>query len=139
MGKKLYKIKDEGESNFIIIPSISKYSSRKEWETRCWNDLVKNGTSLQLFTTSHERHDIFMRMVVFERIKSGKSYREIGKELWVSPQTISSIMKFLQKNEYKSYREGNKEKRGKNRGLSISSRPLERRVRTKFGTRYVSY
>lgn len=141
MEENLYKTKKKDRKIIVAtIPPISKYNSRKEWESECWKNVVKDIALLQSFITSYERHNIIMRVAVFQMISSGKSYKEIGKELWISPQTISGIVKSIKGNKYESYREQNKGKQVKNRVLSIPICPIKkRRVRSKFGTTYVSY
>lgn len=125
----------------FIIPLVSEYSSRKEWEIECWERIKNAKTLLHFFITPHERHNIIMRVVVSQMINSGKSYREIGKILWVSPQTISSIVKSIKENEYRGYYMFSKEKQNKEHKVvsSIRSRLRKRRVRTKFGTIEVSF
>lgn len=141
MENNLYKTKKKDRKNiFITIPPISKYNSRKEWESECWKNVVKDMISLQSFITSHERHNIIMRVAVSQMINSGRSYKEIGNELWISPQTISGTVKTIKGDKYQSYREQSKGKQVKNRAFPVPIRLLKRRrVRTKFGTTYVSY
>ncbi len=107
------------------ISLISHYPSRKEWESASWEIIVRSPDILNALTTPRERHDLVMRTAVIERIHSGKSYREIGKELWCSPQTISSIKKALYEKKYRSYRERGKTER-KKRVYSSFSRRAER-------------
>ena len=123
------------------LPPLSRYSSRKEWENACWQKLLKSGNLLPLLATPNERHNLIMRAAVMERINSRKKYREIAEELWLSPQTISSIKKAVSENSYKSYRERGKTER-KKRIYSrdthqTKSRPHGRPVHTKYGTVYL--
>jgi len=126
----------------VSLPLVSDYPSRKEWEIGCWKHIAKTEASLWSFITHYERHNIVMRVAVFQKLVSGKSYREIGRELWVSPQTISSIVKSIKEKKYRSYIEWSKGKRKSKKSgslFSVSSRSKRKRVRTKFGTTYVSY
>lgn len=128
----------------INLPSIGKYSSRKEWEDACWHKILKSDELLQLLVTSHERHDLVTRAVALKNIVSGKSYREIGKEFWVSSQTISGLKKALNKKIYRSYQERSKTERKKReysvwRTTAVKQKYKGRPHRTKFGTIYVPY
>jgi Trp operon repressor len=126
----------------LVLPPLSEYTSRKEWEYECWKLITKNEPSLLLFITPYERRNIIIRIAVFQRVCSGVSYKEIGKELWVSPQTISGIVKLMNEEEYQSYFKWNKNKPKKNNNTSFfvsREQSRKRRVRTKFGTTYVSF
>jgi len=125
------------------LPPISHYRSREEWEENCWEKIRKSGELLNLLATPYERHNLVMRAAVMDRIKSGKSYRQIGEELWLSSQTISGIKKAINRNKYRSYRERGKTER-KKRVYSpdtkqIRKKPRGRPVRTKYGIVYLPY
>ena len=123
----------------ITLPSVSQYFSRKEWENACWKKISEFKT-LDSLVTEYERHNLVMRAAVIERIGAGKRYRQIAEELWLSPQTISSIKKALNENRYQSYRErGQKERKKRIYTSSAVSRrkPDGRPVRTKYGTVYL--
>ncbi len=126
-----------------ILPSINSYSSRKEWEDACWRKILKSEELLQLLLTSHERRDLVMRAAALEGLVSGKSYRQIGEELWLSPQTISGIKKAIHEKNYRSYLERSKKGRKKKEYSSDTSpsksRPSGRPQRTKYGTIYLPY
>ncbi len=128
-----------------LIPSINDYSSREEWEHACWQKILKSKELLSLLTTSHERRDLVMRAAAMDGILSGKSYREIGKELWVSPQTVSIIKKAINEKAYRSYLErSHKERKKKEYSVGPApkkskSRPDGRPRRTKYGTIYIPY
>ena len=131
----------------ITLPKIEKYSSRKEWEDACWNKILESNELkelLKLFTTSHERHDLITRIAALEKITSGKSYRKIGDELWLSSQTISGIKKAINENGYRSYLERSKKERKKkvyshDRASSTKPKPKGRAHKTKYGTIYSEY
>ena len=122
------------------MPALGDYSSRKEWEAACWKNIVESKELLQLLITSHERHNIVMRAATLERLSSGKSYRNIGAELWLSPQTISGIKKAIDDKPYKDYRERSKGKRKKKTYRIVKTRKSKpKRVfrRTKYGPLYM--
>lgn len=122
-------------------PPVSNYSSRVAWEAACWKKLAASQGLLRLLITAHERHDLVMRAAALDRILSGKSYREIGDELWLSPQTVSGIKKAFRENNYRSYLERSKTERKKRIYHSLRSpaqpRPHGRPVRTKYGMVYI--
>ncbi len=122
------------------MPPASSYPSRTEWEAACWKKTNEYDELLQLLITSYERHHIVMRAVTLERLASGKSYKEIGKELWLSPQTISSIKKAASEKAYRSYLERSK-KGKKKRIYSVIKSPRRKSKgtprRTKYGILYV--
>lgn len=124
------------------LPLINEYPSRKEWEAACWQNILRSENLLQLLITSHERHIIVMRAATTERLIAGKSYRKIGEELWLSPQTISGIKKAIGEKSYRSYLERSKKERRK-RKYSFVPAPARRRRgwprRTKYGTIYLPY
>ena len=94
-------------------PLISKYSSREEWLDNYWQKLIQSKDILKIIITPHERRDLVIRAAAIDLIQSGKSYRQISKELWLSPQTISCLKKALAENGYKSYQERSKTERKK--------------------------
>ena len=128
----------------IELPLVSHYSSRKEWESACWNKILKSRKLLALLVTPYERHNLVLRAVALERIQSGKKYRQIAEELWLSPQTVSAIKKVMLENGYRSYRQRGKiERKKKMYGSSVTSTQKKKRlpgrpVRTKYGTIYLS-
>jgi hypothetical protein len=71
---------------------------------------------------------------------AGKSYREIGDSLWLSPQTISGIRKILDGEKYKSYTErcrlGDRKSRqssGSIKRIAPVGRKIGRIQKTKYG------
>ncbi len=127
------------------IPPIDNYHSRQEWEVACWRKILKSKELLQLLITSHERHNLVRRLAAMDRLISGKSYREIGKELWLSPQTISAVKKAITKRAYRSYLERSQKERKKRKYSSnpvsakSGARPRGRPLRTKYGTIYMPF
>ena len=135
-------------SSFPRIPKVSEYTSRKEWEQAVWDMLVSNKAKgadlfLTLFTP-FERRAMVHRIAAVDRIASGVSYREIGNELWLSPQTISAIKKAISEKKYRSYWERSKtERKAKVYSESPSDKERrrtygKRRWKTKYGTFYVN-
>jgi len=112
-----------------------------ERETACWHKILKSEELLQLLITSYERHNLVMRVAALEGLAAGKSYRQIGRELWLSPQTISGIKKALREKNYRSYLERSKKERKKKKysfsAASAKSRPSGTPRRTKYGTIYL--
>ena len=127
----------------FTLPPVGRYSSRKEWERASWHKILKSRNLLGLLVTSYERHNLVMRAAVLDSINLGKGYRRIAEELWLSPQTISSIKKAISENNYRSYRERGKTERKKRvyTPYHISKRRKHRGrpVRTKYGTVYLPY
>jgi len=134
---------DKKES--IAIPPINNYHSRQEWETACWRKILESKELLSLLITSHERRDLVNRAAAIDRIISGKSYQEIGNELWLSPQTISVIKKAINEKAYRSYLERSHKERKKKKYSSgpvstkSRTRPRGKPHRTKYGTIYIPY
>lgn len=110
--KRRYMKKDTRKKKFYI-PPISHYPSRKEWEYAVWKLAVRFPEILGAVITPSERRNLVMRVAVRERILSGKSYREIGNEVWCSPQTVSGMKKALHEEQYRSYWERGKTERKK--------------------------
>lgn len=121
------------------LPPISRYSSRKEWEKAVWREILKSRDLLEFLATPYERRNLVMRAAVMDRVNSGKSYRQIAEELWLSSQTISGIKKAIERNSYRSYRERGKTERKKrvySRDTTQTARkprPRGRPVHTKYG------
>ena len=131
----------------IKIPSITAvatHSSRKAWEEAAWQEIIdflhriRSRKELEEFLVlvlaPGERRKFVMRAAALDRIRSGKSYREIGKELWLALQTVSAIAKSLREHGYRSYRERGKTERKKRRYSSRPRKAFQRRRRTKYGT-----
>ncbi len=57
---------------------------------------------LQTLLSQGERTDMTYRALAASRIRTHISLREIGRELWLTRQTVSAIKKGLRENEYKS-------------------------------------
>ncbi|MCR4275245.1 MAG: trp operon repressor [Candidatus Wolfebacteria bacterium] len=149
MGKKEKEVnfadKSISDKILAVIPPIENYSSRKEWEDACWKKISKAEEILDLLTTSYERHNFVMRVAALKGFISGKSYRQISNDLFLSLQTISSIKKAITENHYRSYQERSKIERKKkkySKGPGSNKDRYKqwregRRVRTKYGTVYV--
>ena len=95
------------------MEKISKFKSRKEWFDCAWSKLledIKNhdlSAALDALLSLYEKKIIINRFAAVSLIKEGKTYRQIGEELWLSPTTIRSLKRTLGNNpvkEYQSYR-----------------------------------
>jgi len=121
----------------LKLPSLDSFSSRKNWEEECWKIILSSRESIGNLMTAYERRNIILRVAVLNLLNSGTSYRRIAEELWLSPQTISSIKKTFKESFYRSYRErGKLERKRKTYSLGSSQkkrRPLGRRIKTKYG------
>ena len=129
----------KNRNDIIILPRLGKYASRKEWEVACWKRLLRSPGRFYQIMTSYERHDIVMRAAVAHLLSLDLSYRDIGRELWLSPQTISVVKKGLLERGYRSYAVREKVER-KKRVYSVDHRRPHRKIpmgqshRTKYGT-----
>lgn len=128
-----------------MLPPLKNYSSRREWENACWRKILESKDLLQLLLSAHERRRLVLWAAALESIASGKSYREISKELWLSLQTISGVKKIMRDKEYRSYLERSKKERKRRKygggGLlpPKTKKPKGRPKRTKYGTIYLPY
>lgn len=85
------------------IPSKDGFKSKSEWEAHVWTKLsggfaeagsaLEIEKSLDMLLTAHEKRQIINRAAAISLLKQGMSYREIGRILWLSPTTISSLRK----------------------------------------------
>lgn len=125
----------------VTIPPITDYPSRAAWEVAAWEKVLASADTLRLLVTAHERHVIIMRAAALDKMSSGESYRKIGRELWLSPQTVSGIKKAAQEKIYRSYLERSKHERKKrvyhSKGAARKERPFGIPRRTKYGTVYI--
>lgn len=131
----------DGKREPSELPSISTYTSRSEWEKDCWRKISSSQKLLELIVTPYERRNLILRAAARDSIALGKSYREIGKELWLSPQTVSGLKKAVSEKSYRSYRERSKKERRKrvysSDRRSKRSRPEGIPRRTKYGIVYM--
>ena len=129
------------KESLFILPSVDRYKSRKEWEVACWKKIVKSPKHFARLITPFERHQLVLRAAAFDCVRTGKKSSQIARELWLSPQTISSIKKAVYKNGYISYRERGKSERRKrtysNTLTQKKRRPSGRPVRMKYGIVYL--
>lgn len=105
----------------------NKNISRKEQASLVWLKLlidIKNPELKILLNTllsQYEKDIISNRIIAISLIKRGKTYKEIGEELWLSSSTIRSLKRMLENEsakEYQTYRQVKKavkEKIEKNR------------------------
>ncbi|PIY58867.1 hypothetical protein COY97_01955, partial [Candidatus Wolfebacteria bacterium CG_4_10_14_0_8_um_filter_39_64] len=94
------------------MKNINEFKSRKEWENYLWRVFLKNVEKSKLekrlanflnnLLSETEKKNIVRRLTVIFLLKQGKTYKEIGEILWISPGTISAIKKSLL--NYRNYR-----------------------------------
>ncbi|KKU83794.1 MAG: hypothetical protein UY12_C0030G0002 [Parcubacteria group bacterium GW2011_GWA2_47_8b] len=89
--------------------------SANKWSEQLWGKLLdgilklNNGREakriFEKLVSEDEKKMIIKRLAAITLIRAGKSYREIGKILWLSPNTVSTIKKNIFGNHahYKSY------------------------------------
>jgi DNA-binding CsgD family transcriptional regulator len=96
---------------FDNLPLLTDFPSRKHWEAAVWQIILERllalpqedaALILQTLFSSPERTDAIYRALAISRIRTGISLREIGRELWLTRQTVSAIKKSLRDGEYKS-------------------------------------
>ncbi len=101
------------ESNGKI--KIMGFEHGKGWEEKIWQNFLENIESsgykhktaefLDDILSPNEKKIIAKRLAALSLIESGKSYKEIGKILWISPSTISALRKtILEAKKYRSSR-----------------------------------
>jgi len=92
---------------------LDKFKSKKQWSDYVWQRLLKDiknpvlSVALDSLLGRYEKNIIINRFAAIALIKEGRTYREIGRELWLSANTIRSLKRILESNsmkEYQSYR-----------------------------------
>lgn len=109
--------------------------SADEWSEKLWERIlegVANSRSkkevqkfLESILSERERTFLLRRLAILALIQSGKSYKEIGEILWVSPQTVSTIKKNFSGNTgryrgHKKLKGGARNKRGESVTSSVT-------------------
>lgn len=99
---------------FNNLPLLTEFPTRKHWEAAVWEILIERLATLKspaelkkalhFLLSPRERHNATFRALVASRTKSGIGFREIGREVWLSSDTISAIRKSLGETDYKSAR-----------------------------------
>jgi len=103
------------------MKELEEFKSRKEWEQYIWKEILEKlagakskkeiSAILSRLLSSYEKKMMIRRFIAMRLIRSGRTYREIGEILWVSPTTISAIKKnLLLANGYQSSRRHRKNK-----------------------------
>lgn len=125
-------LKNFNTNRYNYMKNIDEFKSRKEWEVYLWEIILKNiGKSkseeklrnfLNNLLSETERKNIVRRLTVISLLRQGKTYREIGEILWISPGTISAIKKSLlnytnYRSKYDFYKNRKIEERKKIKGL----------------------
>lgn len=95
---------------------MNSFNSRGEWNDFVWDQIANRlaltkspleiKRILEQILGDYEKNLLIKRVIAIALIQEGLSYSEIGKLLWLSPSTISSIKKNLaaQNAGYKSWR-----------------------------------
>src|SRR3989344_6778020 len=114
------------------VSKLDNFKSRKEWSDYVWRRLLKDiknpalSAALDSLLSSYEKNIIINRFAAVTLIKDGQSYREIGRELWLSSNTVRSLKKVLENNsakEYQSYRlRSNKRKHAQEIKASVKAK-----------------
>ena len=122
------------------LPLVTDFPSRRHWEAAVWEILLERLTTvtsapelkkiLDFLLSPHERHNMVFRALTASRVKSGIGFREIGRELWLSSDTISAIKKSFLESEYKSSRSRGHSKRA----YTIDTRPPKKKMSTRMFT-----
>lgn len=93
--------------------TLNNFNLKKERVNIVWAKLLADikdpnlNSALNTLLTSYEKGMIVNRLIALSLIKKGKSYKEIGRELWLSPTTIRSLKRILESKSstgYQTYR-----------------------------------
>ena len=97
---------------FYALPHPSAFSPRRAWDEAAWNALVARlhrsaspllfKEALTTLMTALERARVVRRAAALSLFLEGLSYRAIGRELWITPDTVSAIKKAAHKRQYTS-------------------------------------
>ncbi len=104
------------------MKKIDGFESGKGWEEKIWRGFLENVENanhkykteafLDNILTKSEKRFISKRLAALSLIRAGKSYKEIGRILWISPCTISALKKIVNETtNYQSNREYSVKKR----------------------------
>jgi len=87
------------------MKELKEFKSRQEWEKFIWQEIIKTlsqtksqrelSSVLSRLLSNYEKRMMIRRFIAKELNGSGKTYREIGELIWISPSTISAIKKNL--------------------------------------------
>ena len=130
----------------IPLPKVEDFETRKQWEEAAWREFVawcvKSDPKLvrillDSIMSPSERCRIVKRAIAVDRIHDGASYSAIGRELSLTPQTISAIKKGLASHTYKSnWERAESQKRARDfawRKKHLERPEPKRYRRTKYG------
>ena len=125
------------------FPEVAKFGSRIQREEMAWRALVRRiaeikslpelSRMLALYISRPERRKIVRRALAYALLSEGKSYRAIGEELWLSPQSISAIKKSFRERQYRSRRARGGKKRVYTIEKSRGTIRMGHYRRTKYG------
>jgi len=86
----------ENKNNYLWLKFLEKVkNSNPEMTVKIFNFLL----------SVDEKEAIMKRLAAVNLIRAGKSYKEIGKILWMSPSTVSAVKKSMAKAT--GYKSGN--------------------------------
>lgn len=138
----------------VRVPLSDDFKTRAEWEQKAWQLFIKEIASrseqeiskiLNNILTLHERRTALLRLAVINRIEHGASYKEIGRELGVSPQVVSALRRALAEKALVSYWQRSKTERKRRSSSSLLPTKVSnphysrRKRRTKYGTFYSNF
>ncbi|MFH1162307.1 MAG: Trp family transcriptional regulator [Candidatus Jorgensenbacteria bacterium] len=109
------------------MSATAKLQPRKKWEGLAWQKFLETAERassdrklnllLDSVLSASEKRLMVRRLAIMALIGQGKTYREIGRRLWLSPSTVSAIKKGMGGHSlYRSRRESDKEARKRKRG-----------------------
>ena len=76
----------ENKNNYLWLKFLEKVkNSNPEMTVKIFNFLL----------SVDEKEAIMKRLAAVNLIRAGKSYKEIGKILWMSPSTVSAVKKSM--------------------------------------------
>lgn len=100
------------------MKNINEFGSRDTWMNYAWIKLLENiqnkimSKVLDSLLSRYEKKIIINRLVALSLIKKGKTYKQIGEELWLSPNTIRSLKMIFENKSAKEY-QGDRFRRNK--------------------------
>ncbi len=106
-----------------------------------WVKLLKDignpdtSAMLDSLLSPYEKQIIVNRLAALILIRDGKTYKQIGEELWLSPSTIRSLKKTIEDKsvkEYQSYRltSNKRKKENREKELAEAEKIIERQRQT---------
>jgi len=100
------------------MKNINEFGSRDEWMNYAWTEFLESiqnkimSSILDSLLSQYEKKIIINRIMALSLIRKGKTYRQIGEELWLSPNTIRSLKMISENRSVKEY-QGDRFRRNK--------------------------